>query len=582
MKATYFKLASLLLLFTGAGQLLQAQNEKALLAQVAEENQQAVDALVLYPAETRHDILEAALFPEALIKLEGMQSQTSASFRELVKGYPKETQDLFWDLARYPGLIRRLAVEAGPSRSNLETVVKDYPEAIREKALQAGLDYPILLRKINDLQSAAEAAFETTIREYPPQTQTALRHLIALPEVLTLLTDNIRLTILTGSLYRKEPDWLMRQADSLHRVVAQRNAAEVEDWKKSLEEDPTAKSEFAAAAKTYEAENGDRGEADNGDDLYYDGNRAPSVTVVEHHSYHYPYWFGYPYWYDYPRWRPYPWWWDWGFYYGPNRVIVVVGLPSYHFTHWYFYHPWHHDRWHHLSGHFTRHYHHHRESGGSISTGVVVWQRRHGTIITENWLKDDGNLPTRFREFGKFEAGRTKFNRENPNNPLDEKTYLTRNAGRYPAMARVKPADDILEQPVPRPRTKAPVPEPDVRGQVPQPAREPRAKREPVEPTVQPAPGREKKPTEPTVKPAPGREKQPTETVPERAPRRTTPPAVDQGREHHENVLEKSKAQRNAEPQRAPTPRVTPPQTKQAPAPAPATRERKPTKSNNG
>lgn len=567
MKTTHFKFVWLLLLWANIGHNLQAQDEKTLLAQVAKENQQAVDALVLYPAETRYDILEAALFPEALIQLEGIQSNTSAAFRALVADYPKETQALCWDLARYPGLVHRLASETARSTAEMEAVLKNYPEAVREKALHAGLDHHALLKKIDGMQSAAESAFETTIQAYPTKTQTALRHLIALPEVLTLLTENIRLTVLTGSLYRKEPTWLLRQADSLHLVVARRNAEETETWKKNLEADPQAKAEFSAAANRYEEENGDADETAQGDDLYYDGPQAPTAaTVVEYHSYHYPYWFGYPSWYSYPRWRPYPWWWDWGFYYGPNRVIVIVGLPSYHFTHWYFYHPWHHDRWCHLSGHFTRHYQHHRESGSSISTGVVTWQRRHGTIITEQWLKDDGNLPNRFREFGKLEAGRSKYNRDNPTKPLDEKEYLKRNASRYPAMARVKPTDDVQDLPVPRPRTQAPVPEPDVRGQVPQPSRVPPVKKQ--------AP-------EPSVKPNLGRDKQPDQAVPERAPRRAAPPEVDKGREHHENVLEKSKAQRNTEPQRAPTPSVTPPKTKQAPVPAPATRERKPTKSNN-
>ncbi len=139
MKTKCSKWVILLTFVMGGIHGLQAQNEKELLAQVAKENQQAVDALVLYPVETRNDILEAALFPEALIKLEGMQSKTSAAFRELVSAYPKETQDLFWDLARYPKLIHRIAREAGASKSGIETVLKDYPEAVRVANLAASI-----------------------------------------------------------------------------------------------------------------------------------------------------------------------------------------------------------------------------------------------------------------------------------------------------------------------------------------------------------------------------------------------------------------------------------------------------------
>ena len=51
-----------------ATQLL-AQNEKNMLSQLIAEERETVDALVLYPEETRLAILEACLYPEVLVKL---------------------------------------------------------------------------------------------------------------------------------------------------------------------------------------------------------------------------------------------------------------------------------------------------------------------------------------------------------------------------------------------------------------------------------------------------------------------------------------------------------------------------------
>jgi len=538
--SSYVKSIAALLFILGISARTAAQTDQELLARVVEENQKAVEALVMYPAETRVDILEVASYPEALIKIEGMQAQTSAGFKKAVEAYPQETQEIFWDMTRYPGLVRQIVRESGGTNAGLEKILKAYPASVHGNALHAGQDHFALLQKIDDLNQAAESAYETITGAYPPKTRAALQRLLALPEVLSLLTENIRLTILAGDLYRKQPEWTLRQADSLNLVVARRNAQEVEDWKKSLEDDPQAKGELSAAAKSYATEKGYQDDLyDTGnDDLYYEAPEEQPLRVVEHHYYNYPYWFGYPSWYDYPYWRPYPWWWEWGFYYGPGGSIVVIGLPSYHFTHWYFHDPWHHDRWYHLSNHFVGHYNHHPESGGSINTGVVVWRRRHGTIINDAWLKEDGRRTERFREFGRLSTALDKHNRNNPGKQLDEKDYLDRNAGRYPEMTKVKSPKPLAGQQAPR--TEAP-------------ARPPRVEKEAPNPDVLPSDGRKKqldvKPEAPVVRPP-----------------RTIQPELKKGREQHENTLEKEKARTSTEPRRTTAPKVTPPPVK-APAP---------------
>ena len=423
-----------------------AQSEKELLAQLVSEDQDAIDALVLYPEDTRTAILEASLHPEALIKLESVQSQTSGSFSALMDRYTRSTQEIIWDLTRYPGLVHALATVDNGSKKEIKNILQDYPEVIHRRAEEAVQVSQPLLVEIDQLNIAAEAAFNILLADYPARTQTALRKLITLPEVLTILTDNIRLTVLAGDIYKKDSAWVLHKISSFHLEVASGQAEEVADLK--------------ASAATYEEEYGynDTYYEYEYDDLYYD---AEVDNVVEQHYYYYnyPYWFGYPNWYYYPRWRLYPLWYDWGFYLGNSGTCIVVNMPSFYFMNWYFYLPHHHHYWPHLSAQFTNHYYGHRAIGtSSINTTVANWKERNREVVTDDWTRDDGRLVERFKEFGKFESAREKYNEAHPQKAQTQKEYLDRNSNRFPKMTekteRNKVRENDLNKPVPK--TSAP------------------------------------------------------------------------------------------------------------------------------
>ena len=424
----------LLLLLLGFFVHGQAQTEEELLAELIAKDEEAINALVLYPEDTRLAILEATKYPEALIKLESVQSQTSKAFRAFIEDYPRSTQEMIWDLTRYPGLIE-LLVETGPEKQReLDLVLKDFPEVIRDRARKAVKGYSPVLVRVNELDRNAAIAFDRLLINYPTSAREALRQLVALPEVLTILTDNIRLAVLVGDLYTNEPEYVLKKVDSLNLVVARQNAEELEEWKKSLEEDPQAVGELEASAETFQEEYGYDDlyyDGSDYDDLYYEDKKKDARVVHEYYHYHYPYWFSYPYWYQYPRWRLYPDWYDWGFYFGPGQSIIVVNLPSFYFTHWYFYHPHHHYRWSYLSAHFTRHYSRHYRVGSPITTGVTGWRDRNRDIVSDHWLRDDARLSERFRAYGKFEADRSRYNRSHPQRELSQEEFRKRNPQRY-------------------------------------------------------------------------------------------------------------------------------------------------------
>ena len=437
-----------------------AQTDKALLTQIAEEERAAVEALVLYPEDVRLAILEASKYPEVLIKMEGIQQRTSEDFAVLLESYSKDVQQDIWDVARYPDLISRLVLEGDRSPGKIRVILQNYPDVIHQRALKVGVDYYNLLEKVDALQYSSDLAFRGLISTYPPETQDALRTLTDLPEVLTILTDNIRLTILVGDMYQKDPDWLWRKADSLNLVVARQRAEDLEEWKQSLEDNPDAVAELKNTATAYEEEYGyDDVYYDYDDDIYYD-HEVETVIVERHYYHHYPYWFGYPRWYVYPRWRPYPWWYDWGFYVRPAGTVVVVGFPSYYVTNWYFYHPHHWYHHPHLTSHFVDYYYGHRRSTGSIVAGVDNWIEDHQPVLGNDRLATREGRVDRIRDLGKMEEARANYNRRNPAKAMTQKEYLDKNARRYPNLSKATPPSskgDKVE------RTDRAVPRPDVK-----------------------------------------------------------------------------------------------------------------------
>ncbi len=490
----------------------RSQSAEELLAQLLAEEKNTVDALVLYPEPVRTAILEASLYPEALVKMETMQSNTSKSFKNLLGGYPQETQEMLWDLTRYPGLISKLASGGEPSQQ-LEKILADYPEEIHQRAREVQEDYYDLLYRMHQLSDQSDQAFAGLIREYPPKTQAALRQLVDLPEVLTLLTGNIRLTVMVGDLYRRNPGWLNQQLDSLNLVAAREHAKELEDWKAGLESNPEAKAELVQTAQDFSAEYAY-------DDAYYD-YEEPEPTVIEHHYYyHYPYWFGYPHWYVYPRWRRYPFWYEWGFYTGPGNTIVIIDLPSFYFVNWYFYYPHHHYRYPGLSSHFTNHYYYHPRSGGSITVGVHNWRTRNREVISDQWIETARRNREPFREYGQFETARENYNRTHADKQLAPREFLDKNTRKFPTLTKdqpaVQPGREVSKAPpVQRPRT------------------EPPTVRKPADDRKQPEIRQPRTEKPPVVK----------ETRPRTAPKEI--PKVDKAREFHKEKWEKPQPERS-------------------------------------
>ncbi|MFC2125741.1 hypothetical protein ACFLU5_13115 [Bacteroidota bacterium] len=346
---------------------LRAQNEKLFPRELSEEDTVTLEALALYPEEDRLAIFELCKYPQILVSLDAGQTKSQTKFQNLIAGFEREDQEKFYELIRYPGLIEGLISGGKKSKTEISELLKEYPEDIHETALDFGRSQYATLEKINELSINIKKGFQDLIAGYPEETKEAAHRLIKFPEALTLLVDNLNLTIMIGEAYRNSPGTLVEKANAYSLELARQNAEELADYQEQLKEDPEAYQEMVAAAEQYAEDNG------------IENVKEPVASESEVHVvHHYPYWFGYPYWYSTPIWTPVPWYYHTGFYYGPGGAVVFIGMPSPYYVGWH--HAHYPNTYVHLSFHYHRHYHRHPYSHTSFHQSVNVHVNRNTNV----------------------------------------------------------------------------------------------------------------------------------------------------------------------------------------------------------
>lgn len=444
-----------------------------------DDDHESIEALSLYPVETRNDILEASQYPELIVRISAMQENTRQQFSDLLAEYPQQDQARFWNVSRYPTLLEKLAVKGGVTEGKVEDILRDYPEAVHEDARWADEYHHRTLMHMQDLMRSSGQAFDALLATYPPATRAAYKRLINLPEVMDILAGSLSTTVLVGDLYRRDPAWVRGKLDSLSIEAARRNAEDLQAWRDSLAANPQAAEDLRQSAEEFRSQYQGYGES------------APVQNVnVYYHWDPYPWWFGYPSWYDYPCWYPYPYWYHYGFYMGPGNVIVVYYLPSPWFTTWYFHHPWHHYHHPHLTNCFIRYHEGHRDSHSGFNMVVSHWMRDNQGTFGNNLPADNPGRIEHIREYGKFETDYQAAVQAAPDQVITRDNYLQDHGKKYPALLQAaskpqpaRPEDQGVKQPD-KPATVKP-----------QPAKPQTDKPQPVKP--QPV----KRPTEQPVKP---------------------------------------------------------------------------------
>lgn len=481
LKTKSMKRFSLIILLIGLLSQGFGQDERRLLKLLYEEDREAMDALVMYPEDVREAILQVAEKPEVLVRLDGLQNLTATEFQDLLANYPREEQELFYDLVRFPELVVALVDNGRPTRQGIIDMTVEYPEEVQKAALQLGRNDFGTLIQIRQLQKEFRFALAEIKADYDPIVQESIDQLISLPEVLDVLTENYRMTLLIGSLHQKDHDWMHAQMDSLALVQARQNAKELEDWKQALEENPDALQELEASAESF---------AENQGYSKEEYRRERRETVVVHHYHPYPYWFGYPHWYDYPWWYRYPYWHHWGFYYGPGGRMVVFGMPSWHYLSWHWHYPQHWYYYPHFSNCLVTHYQRHRYSSRSLSSTTRSWVDRNQKALGRDFVSREEGRINRIKEAAVFEMDYNSYANKKQDKAIRKVDYLDKNVRKYPNLGEVEKANPNTT----RPRTDQPA---NIR-------QSPRPRVRPAPRNVTPVPTKRPpvyKPPQPSVKP---------------------------------------------------------------------------------
>ncbi len=439
--------------------LLFSQYDKTWPDQLSGDDSTAIYALALYPDSVRLHIFEACEYPELIVRVSNLQKITSDEFAVLLENYSQEDQQGIWDLTRYPGLIESINAGGIKSKTELKEIADAYPEEAYDNIMNYGKNEFNLLAKIQLLTTTSSQKFDLIIRNYPSPIQHAFSELLAFPEVMNILNDHLQMAVLVGDIYKKDPEKLIQTADSLTLIAAQRNAENIEAWKKTLENDPAAMEDLKSSASEYASDNGYSVE---------EYTTAPAnYYYVEHYiCYPYPYWFGYPFWYPYAYWYPYPWWYDWGFYFDPFGNIVIIGLPSYYFTYWYFYYPNHYYYHPHLAGVFVEYYYGPRTGKDENSAIVRGWVTENQKYLPNDFLSSGINRADAIKQIGEMNVQWNNHNASNPLNQQSKDEFILQNKDKYPVLQAPDKKDVKVNKKYPvmhPPQKNPPVKQPPVR-----------------------------------------------------------------------------------------------------------------------
>lgn len=301
-----------------------AQDNRELMRKVMQDDSDLVDVLAIAEPEVQTAWLIASSAGEAVARIAVMQEQSQSQFTELARSYSRETQTDMWNVSRYDVLIERLAESSLPE-SSLATLVAPMPEDVQQSVRRLVKGGPEVFAKMNEIRVGFERGFREVIRTYPDSVQRAMTLLRDSPEVLALMNDNMRSTILIGDMYKRDALEVRRALRERNTELIAKKANDVREWQNKIDNDAEAKRELQQSADEFARDEGVIGTSE------WAGAQPPGrLRVVS-----YAYWSGYPWWYSSPVWYPYPLWYHTGYTVVRGRWIWW-GTPSWYFLRWHF------------------------------------------------------------------------------------------------------------------------------------------------------------------------------------------------------------------------------------------------------
>jgi hypothetical protein len=355
------------LLIVNASCLYAPAFSQSYLETLAKEDHEIVTSIAPYPEVIRVAVLDISQYPQTLLKLERIQAKASQSFKQLVSGCSRADQANFYDIGRYPEILKLLVSEGKRSPQEVKLRVIDLPAGSQARILKFYESYFKVLQIMDQMLLSSQEAFKKIISIYPQNVQDDFLKIISKPDIMNLLTDNIDLTMSLGDAYKANPHEVSVQLDSIHNQLTDQDEKDLTAYKYAIDADPKMQEEMKNAASDFSASYAQGNNLNTSNDINQNNQHINSQeTLTDYSDYDpYPYWLGYPYWYNAPMWYPMPYYYNTGFYFGLGGNMVVVGLPSHFYANWFFNSGYH--SYPLLYRHYSTYYKMHRKNILSVS-----------------------------------------------------------------------------------------------------------------------------------------------------------------------------------------------------------------------
>ena len=134
-----------------------------------------------------------------------------------------------------------------------------YPEDLRHAVLEIARD-PALIPRIADVARKQGKGLDAAVAGEPAPVAAAARKLVGEPRLLELLEDHLVVVGIVGALYEDDPAGVRALLDKRAQELDANEATVVEDWKKRVQADPDARAQLVAAQDAYEDATGENGD----------------------------------------------------------------------------------------------------------------------------------------------------------------------------------------------------------------------------------------------------------------------------------------------------------------------------------
>src|ERR1035437_3397420 len=208
---------------------LFSQNDAQIFDNLVSNDSSSVPVLFSYPDSVRKAILFASTYPQGFVRLNEIQKISSAALKKTISKYSFSKQKYLWEITRYPGLIPLLIENEHKSKKELEELLKKYPDKIKSSSIYFVRKNYSTLVEIETIHQDFETKYNAVIKDFPGFVKKSFNVLLDHPELIALLSEDMKTTVTLADLYKRNPRMVKRKTDSLNFEMAKEKGMEYEE-----------------------------------------------------------------------------------------------------------------------------------------------------------------------------------------------------------------------------------------------------------------------------------------------------------------------------------------------------------------